>query len=127
MEETDLTFDRAVSIATARETASKDVQAMISGSVNYVPGSQSGDQKYKWNVNIKNKNLHRPNNVSISTKFAKPTNSNSSSYNSNAPKTLFIGCVGYIGNVIVFLKVPLAMVVNKRLNLDHPQRNLKIV
>ena len=37
--ETDLTFDRAVSIATARETASKDVQAMISGSVNYVPGS----------------------------------------------------------------------------------------
>ena len=41
--ETNLTFDRAVSIATAWETASKDVQAMTSGSVNYIPGSRSGD------------------------------------------------------------------------------------
>ena len=52
---TDLTFDRTVSIATAKETASKDVQAMTSGSVNYIPESQSGDKKYKQKVNIKNK------------------------------------------------------------------------
>ena len=35
--ETDLTFDKAVSMATAREAASKDVQAMSSGSIHYVP------------------------------------------------------------------------------------------
>ena len=55
--EIDLTFDRAVSISTARETASKDVQAMTSSSVNYIPGSHSGDKKHKRNSNFKNKNL----------------------------------------------------------------------
>ncbi|XP_076037783.1 uncharacterized protein LOC143023154 [Oratosquilla oratoria] len=35
--ESDLTFEKAVSMATARETALKDVQAMASGSVHYVP------------------------------------------------------------------------------------------
>ena len=77
---TDLTFDRTVSIATAKETASKDVQAMTSGSVNYIPGFLSDDKKHTQNFNIKTKSLHRPNNVSISAKFAKPNNY-------NAPKT----------------------------------------
>ena len=44
--EIDLTFDRALSIATAIESASKNVQAMTSGSLKYKPRSQLGDKKH---------------------------------------------------------------------------------
>ena len=128
--ETDLTFDKAVNIATARETAYKDVQAMTSGLVNYIPESQSGNKKYKQNINIKNKNLHKPNNVSVSAKFSKPTNSNS-----NDPKTPCSGC----GRLHWKHDYPFKnatchgckqnSILRKcvfRLNLGHPQRNLNL-
>ena len=40
--------------------------------MNYITGSQSGDKNNKQDFNFKNKNLHKPNNVSISKKSAKP-------------------------------------------------------
>ena len=43
--ESALTLDKALSMATAREAALKDVQAMASGIVHYVPTSQSGGKK----------------------------------------------------------------------------------
>ena len=90
--ETELNFDRAVSIATARETASKDVQAMTSGSVNYVPGSQSSDKKHNQNFRNKNLGVNKLNNVSFSPKSTKPNNNFNSNSNSNVPNTPCSGC-----------------------------------
>ena len=51
--ETELTFDKAVNMATARETASKDVKAMASGTVHYVPSTQSGSKKIQLSSSSK--------------------------------------------------------------------------
>ena len=81
--ESDLTFDKAVSMATAREAASKDVQAMSSGTVHYVPGPQGGPKK-----------TFMSSSKSRSAGKAKPANASfhSSGSNSNIPKTPCTGC-----------------------------------
>ena len=80
--ESDLTFDKAVSMATAREIASKDVQAMSSGSVHYVPGSQSGPKKKNSTFSSKNRAFGK----------SKSGDTSSSSVGSNTPKTPCTGC-----------------------------------
>ena len=77
--ESDLTFDKAVSMATAREAASKDVQAMASGTVHYVPGSQGGPKKI---FTSKSRSYGK----------SKPANAANSSNGSNIPKTPCTGC-----------------------------------
>ena len=109
---TDLTFDMAMSIAAARETASKDMQAMTSGSVIYIPGSQSGDKKHKQNLILRIRIyigqimfiflLSLLNLIILIIIIIMLL------------KHLVVVVVGYIGNVIVLLKTPLAMIVNKK-------------
>ena len=79
--ESDLNFDKAVSMATAREAASKDVQAMASGSVHYVPGSQSGSKK-----------TFTSSSKSHPTGKTKPANASSSSGVPSIPKMPCTGC-----------------------------------
>ena len=79
--ESDLTFDKAVSMATAREAASKDVQAMSSGTVHYVPGSHKGPKK-TFTSNHKSHPTGKP----------KPANASYSSSGANIPKTPCTGC-----------------------------------
>lgn len=83
--ESDLTFEKAVSMASAREAASKDVQAMSSGTVHYVPGSQGG-QKKTFSSNFLS------NSKSRSSGKSKPANASCSSSGANTPKTPCTGC-----------------------------------
>ena len=83
--ETDLTFDKAVSMATAREAASKDVQAMSSGLVHYAPSSQSNSRPNKDIVSGSSSK-------SQSKSKGKPTNANHSGNTTNIPKTPCSGC-----------------------------------
>ena len=88
--ETDLTFEKAVSMATAREAASKDVQAMSSGTVHYVPSKQLGSKKTFTsgsNSNVSNYRGH-----STHKPKATVSNSNNSSNGTNGPKTPCSGC-----------------------------------
>ena len=85
--ETDLTYDKAVSMATAREAASKDVQAMASGSVHYVPSSQSVSKKgFVSGSSSKGHSRGKPANISNSN------NVSSSSNAANIPKMPCSGC-----------------------------------
>ena len=79
--ESDLTFEKALSMATAREAASKDVQAMTSGSVHYVPTSQSSSKK-GFISGSKSQSFNK----------SKPANVSSPSNASNIPKTPCTGC-----------------------------------
>ncbi|XP_076052771.1 uncharacterized protein LOC143032187 [Oratosquilla oratoria] len=85
--ESELTFEKAVSMATARETASKDVQAMASGSVHYVPSKQQVTKKTSTS---------NPNSSIVSKSYpyskTKFTNVSSARNMSNVPKTPCSGC-----------------------------------
>ena len=80
LSESDLTFEKAVSMATAREAASKDVQAMASGSVNHIPRSSLGPKK-----TFTSGSKSHP----TGTGNAKPSNVN---VKANTPKTPCTGC-----------------------------------
>ena len=84
--ETDLTFEKAVSMATAREAASKDVQAMSSGTVHYVPSKSPVLKKTFMSGPASNSSSFKS-----SSSKAKSFVSNSSNM-SNVPKMPCSGC-----------------------------------
>ncbi|XP_076049435.1 uncharacterized protein LOC143030158 [Oratosquilla oratoria] len=85
--ESELTFEKAISMATARETALKDVQAMAGGSVHYVPSKQPVTKKTSTS---------NPNSSTVSKSYpyskTKSTNVSSARNMSNVPKTPCSGC-----------------------------------